>query len=116
MKGFSVQNGDVIVNKTDIEMVDGSELLRQKVELVIGTNKGEWEYDKDEGIDFRVLLCKNPDEDEIRAEIADALTRLDDTFSITEFSMNIADRHANISFKAVNGEGEEVGGSYTYGG
>lgn len=115
MKGFSVHNGDVVVDKT-IEMVDGYELLRQKVELVIGTNKGEWSYDVEEGIDFPVVLRKNPDADEIRATIEEALTRIDDTFAITEFGMTLKGREATISFRAVNGDGEEVGGEYTYGG
>ena len=114
MKGFSTYNGDVVVGKT-IEMSEGSELLRQKVELVIGTNKGEWGYDKEEGINFRVVLCKNPDKDEIRATIEEALKRIDDTFAVTEFAMTMKGRTADISFKAINGDGEEVGGEFTYG-
>lgn len=115
MKSFSTYNGDVVVGKT-IEMVDGSELLRQKVERVIGTNLGEWSYDEEEGIDFRVVLVKNPDEAEIRATIESALIRIDETFAITEFSLAMKGRVAAISFRAVNGDGLEVGGDYTYGG
>ena len=115
MKSFSTHNGDVIVGKT-IEMVDGTELLRQKVERVVGTNLGEWSYDKEEGIDFHAILIKNPDQDAIRATIEEALIRIDDTFTITEFSMTLKGRDATISFKAINGDGEEVGGEYTYGG
>jgi hypothetical protein len=115
MISFSTYNGDVVVGET-IEMVSDTELLRQKVARVVGTNQGEWTFDKEEGIDFRAILIKNPDKDEIRATIEAALARIDETLTITEFDMVIDRRVATISFKAVNGEGEEVGGGYTYGG
>lgn len=114
MKSFSTQNGDVVMGKT-IEIVSDTELLRQKVERVIGTNQGEWSYDEEEGINFRVVLCKNPDENEIRATIEQALTKIDETFTITEFELEMKGRAATITFRAVNGDGEEVGGEYTYG-
>ena len=116
MKGFSTHNGDVVINKTTIEMVSDSELLRQKVERVIGTNQGEWSYDTKEGINFKVVLCKNPDEGEIRATIEEALKRIDETFTITDFSLTMKGRIAEIHFKAANSNGEEVGGVYSYGG
>lgn len=115
MISFSTHKGDVVVDTT-IQMVEGDELLRQKVERVLGTNKGEWSYDEDEGIDFPAVLRKNPDEDEIRATIQDALTKIDETLTITEFSLSLRKREATIKFQAVNGEGVEVGGEYTYGG
>ena len=115
MKSFSTYDGDVVVGKT-IEMVEGSELLRQKIERVIGTNKGEWSYDADEGIDFGVVFRKNPDENEIRATIEEALVHIDETLTIAEFSMKMTGRTAEISFTVVNGDGEEIGGGYTYGG
>lgn len=115
MISFCTHNGDVVVGET-IEMVSDTELLRQKVARVIGTNLGEWIYDKEEGIDFRSILIKNPDKGEIRATIETALARIDDTLTMTDFDMTLKGRVATISFKAVNGEGEEVGGEYTYGG
>ena len=114
MKGFSTDDkGDVIVGKT-IEMVGGNELLRQTIQRVIGTNHGEWEFDAEEGIDFRVLLCKNPDKDEIRNEIEQALERIDETLTLTDFALSMDGRNAVISFSATNGNGEDVGGEYTY--
>ena len=115
MRSFSTRNGDVVVNKT-IELVSDEELLRQKVKRVIGTNLGEWKYDTLEGIDFSVLLTKNPDEDTIMETIQQALARIDETFTITSFEMEVVGRAAKIKFVAVNGNGEEVGGEYTYGG
>lgn len=115
MKSFSTHNGDVIVGNT-IEMVEDTELLRQKVERVLGTNQGEWSYDLDEGINFKTLLCKNPNSDEIRATIEQALNRIDETFAITDFKLIMKGRLAEIDFRAVNSDGEEVGGAFTYGG
>ena len=114
MKGFSTINGDVVVNK-DIEMADGAELLRQKIELVIGTNKGEWIYDTEEGIDFSTVICKNPDENEIRATIEEALSEIDETFTVTSLSVEIGEkRSATINLRAVNADGVEVKEVYTY--
>ena len=115
MKGFSMKDGDVMISDT-IEMADGSELVRQKIERVLGTNKGEWHYDKNEGIDFSVVLCKNPDKDEIRATIEQAITNIDETFVVTDFSMKLTGRSATITYSATNSDGEVIGGEYTYAG
>lgn len=115
MKSFSTHNGDVIIGNT-IEMVEDTELLRQKIKRVLGTNQGEWSYDPEEGINFKVVLCKNPDSNEIRATIEQALIRIDETFAITDFKLTLNGRSAEIDFRAVNSDGEEVGGAFTYGG
>jgi hypothetical protein len=113
-KGFKVVDGDVVVNRT-IEIVRDDELLRQTVELVIGTNQGEWSYDLLEGINRSVVLCKNYDEDEIRTTIEEAVRRIDDTLTLTDFTLEVdARRHATISFKLLKSDGEELGVTYTY--
>ena len=115
VKSFSTnEHGDVIVNSS-IEMVTDAELLRQKVQRVLGTNKGEWSYDTDEGIDFQAVLRKNPDKDEIRATIDEALVQIDDTFVITSFDLTMDGRKATVSFEAVNADGVKVMEGYTYG-
>lgn len=112
-KGFSMAEGDVIVTRT-IELVEDPELLRQKIERVIGTALGEWKYDTQEGIDRSVVLCKNPDANLIRATIEQALTHIDDTLTLTDFALVMEGRKATITFTAVDGEGVETGGTYTY--
>lgn len=115
-KGFQMVNGDAVVTNT-IEMVTDDEMLRQTIELVISTHQGEWVYDPLEGIDRGVVLCKNPDEDEIRATIEAAVLRVDDTLSVTDFSLKIDDRRrATIDFKILKPDGEELEVAYTYGG
>lgn len=113
MKGFSMKDGDVVIVNDTVEMTEGVELLRQKVERVVATNLGEWEFDTDEGIDYSVVFKKNPIDSEIRATIEAALLHIDPTFFMTKFSVEInKKRHAIITFTAVNGNGEEVGGVY----
>lgn len=41
-----------------IEMVEGAELTCQKIKTVLGTNKGEWFFDEEEGINFKNILGK----------------------------------------------------------
>ncbi|MBR5823720.1 MAG: DUF2634 domain-containing protein [Paludibacteraceae bacterium] len=113
MKSFSTKNGDVVIGKT-IEIVEGAELLRQKVERILGTNQGEWEYDTEEGIDFSVIFRKNYDKQEIRTTIEQALIRIDSTFIITKFDVATKGREATITLQAVNSNGVEVGGVYKY--
>lgn len=113
MKSFEMRNGDVVIEKT-IEIVEGAELLRQKVERVLGTNQGEWEYDTEEGIDFSVIFRKNYDKQEIRTTIEQALIRIDNTFIITKFDVATNGRVATITLQAVNSDGVKVGGVYNY--
>lgn len=113
-KGFLMIGGDAVVNRT-IEMTHGDELLRQTIELVIGTNQGEWRYDLLEGINRAVVLCKNPDSDEIRNTIEEAVLRVDDTLTLTDFALEVdAKRHATITFKLAKPTGEEIGVTYNY--
>ena len=58
MKGFELSNGDVVIKNGEIQMVSGAELTRQTVETVLGTNKGEWFFNVDEGITFSNILGK----------------------------------------------------------
>lgn len=116
MKGFRLDDkGDVIIRNGDIELVSGNELLRQTVQQVTGTNKGEWALNKDEGIDFHKILGKNQDEDVIRAELETAARLVDDTLSITSFSVSQENRHRTINYTMVNENGEEIGGEQDYG-
>lgn len=116
MRGFKLDStGDVVVSDGRIEMVDGNEFLRQTVEKVVGTNKGEWRFSEKEGIRFSEVLGKSPDEDSVRSEIASALERVDETFVIQSFTMIQVDRNLRIQFTATNDSGQTVGGEYEYG-
>lgn len=113
-KGFKVVGGDVVVNQT-IEIVQDDEHLRQTIELVIGTNQGEWRYDLQEGIERALLLCKGYDKDEIRNTIEKAVQRVDDTLALTNFTLEVdKKRHATVTFTLVKPDGDEKVVTYAY--
>ena len=81
MKGFAIdENGDIVIENNDIQLINGDDLIRQNVEKLIGTNKGEWFLNKNEGINFKTILKKNPNMDIVRNEILTALQSIDNTF------------------------------------
>lgn len=107
-KGFKVVDGDTVVDKT-IKLVQDDELLRQTIELVIGTNQGEWSYDLKEGIERALILRKGYDKDEIRGTIEAACLRVDDTLTLTDFDIEVDEkRHATITFTLVKPDGDEI--------
>ena len=96
-------------------MIDGNELLRQTVQSVIGTNKGEWVLNREEGITFSKILGKGNTETMIRFEIQNGLKQVDETFIVTSFEMSVVkDRRYKISFVAKNSTGEEISGTNYY--
>lgn len=58
MKGFMLTDGDLSITNGEIDIVTGSELTAQTINSVLSTNKGEWLFNKEEGIDFDVILGK----------------------------------------------------------
>lgn len=117
MNGFELdENGDVLIQNNQIQMINGDDLLRQTVKSVIGTNKGEWFLNEDEGITFENIKGKYIDEDIIKDEIEQGLSQIDESFSITEFSYEIDsnNRKLEISFSAVNDDGTVIDGENTY--
>lgn len=59
IKGFAVNDkGDVIIESGNIQMVYGSELTKQTIKTVLGTQKGEWFLNWEEGIDHNNILGK----------------------------------------------------------
>lgn len=58
MKGFKITNGDLSISNGEIDIIEGKELTAQTIGSVISTNKGEWIFNMEEGIDFDVILGK----------------------------------------------------------
>lgn len=109
MKDLQVDaRGDLVVTKNDLRFVSGKELTVQKARLVLSTNKGEWLLNADEGINFRAILVKNPNHDEILDTVRDGLRQIDETFEIVEHHFETVQRHLILTFKAVNDRGEEI--------
>jgi len=113
MKGFALDsNGDLMIKNNQIQMVNGNELIRQTIESVLKTNKGEWFLDTDEGITFDNILGKEKTEEIIRNEIEQGLSQVDSSFFIDDFSceLNNKTRKLTIKFIVKNENGETIEG------
>lgn len=59
MKGFALdEHGDVLIANGEIQMINGTDLTVQTVKTVLSTNKGEWTFNENEGINFHNILGK----------------------------------------------------------
>ena len=107
MKGFALdKNGDVKIEHGRIQMIDGNELLRQTCQTVIGTNRGEWPLNLEEGIDFALLRGKQIDYQAIQNELLAGLQQVDESFLIDSFAHEVtADRKLRIRFSATCNSG-----------
>ena len=106
MKDLKVDiNGDLVIDNDDLMYVSSEELMRQKIKLILSTNKTEWLFDKNQGIDFFAMLTKNPDRERIYNTILDGLTQVDENMIIEKFDITTKQRRMNIRFTARNGNG-----------
>ena len=108
MKSLALdETGDLLIENNTLQMVDGNELLRQKVQEVINTNKGEWFFDWEQGIDFSNILGKGVTEEAVMLEIEDGLRQVDENLSISNFSMEKKGRKLTVTFTATDTTTEE---------
>ena len=103
MKTFKLDHsGDVVITNNQIELVEGVELIAQTLRQVIGTNLGEWFGDEEEGVDFQVILTKNPNYDLIRDTINTAVNKVADSLNVAietdNFTFEAYERNLDISF------------------
>ena len=116
MKDFALDSvtGDVIIKskynkEKDIQYTsDDKNLTIQKIRMVLGTNKGEWKLNEDEGINFHVILTKNPSYDQILDTVQDGLHQIDETLRITSYSFETVKRKLLMKFTASNGKNEDI--------
>ena len=103
MKTFKLdQFGDVVITDGKIELVDGVALVAQTVRQVLNTNLGEWFGDTGEGIDYHVILTKNPNYDLIQDTINTAVQKVADTLGVEletdGFTFEVSGRNLTIAF------------------
>jgi hypothetical protein len=109
VKDFSLDdNGDIVIRNNDIQLISDKNLTIQKIRMILGTNKGEWLFNENEGINFGVMLVKNPNEDQILDTVLDGLRQVDETFNITAYSFKTIQRRLLLTFTATNENGEEI--------
>lgn len=88
-------------------MVEDNELKRQKIQEVINTNKGEWTFDVEQGINRSYLLGKNVDEGIEREEIEEGIQQVDENLTISDYSKEIVGRTSHITFTATSDSTDE---------
>lgn len=115
MRGFKLDHsGDVVIEHGVLRLTEGDELKRQTIESVLGTNKGEWFLDADEGVAFPEMLRKNPPDDVFRDNIVDALRQCDTELTLEELQLSRSERDQTVRFTARRTDGSTVAGGYTY--
>lgn len=117
MFGFRLdENGDLLVEDGVIRTISGDGLTAQTVQTLLGTNKGEWFLNGDEGLRFRTMLGKNVTEDMIQAQIEDGLRQVDESLHLEKFRADFdrRGRSAKVLFSARRADGTGISGEKTY--
>ena len=116
MRGLLLDaNNDIVICKKDnveekgkqIQIASDVELLTQKLLIALGTNKKEWFWNADLGINFDAIIRKNAKQEMIRTQIEDGIKQVDNRFYLSAFTVDIdkRTRTADINFTiAINGE------------
>lgn len=94
--------GDIVIDNNDLKYVEDADLVRQKVKLTLSTNKGEWLFNANEGIDFFAMLTKNPNEEQVYDTIIDGIRQVDENIIIQDYGSSITGRKLNIRFTALD--------------
>lgn len=115
MRGFMLdRNGDVVIEHGELRFTEGDDLKRQTIERVLGTNKGEWFLNSDEGVVFADMLCKNPPDEVFRDNVIDALGQCDAGLQLAELQLRRSGREVTVLFTACRADGQTLAGGYTY--
>lgn len=110
MKDFLLdESGDVVIKGNDIRYTaDSATLLAQKLRMVLSTNKGEWKFDTEEGINYRLILVKNPDYDQIISTIQDGIHQVDETLRLKSYNFKRDGRKLTIDLVISTQTNEEI--------
>jgi hypothetical protein len=103
-------NGDLVLENGDLALVSGGEELAQCCQITLGSNRGEWWFNPEAGLDFDVLLGKGIDEEMVHDAIREALLQEERIVSVDELIVTL-DRKARssvVSFTATGRDGETI--------
>ena len=115
MKGFALDpDGDVVIQKNKIVMINDKNLTAQTIRTILNTNKGEWFLNTEEGINFKNIFVKNPDYDTIKSEVAAGLVQVNEDLMLKSFKCELGkDRKLSLDFEATDGAEDIVYNSDT---
>ena len=107
MKGFLVDiYGDVVMEKKDIKLVYGTDLLIQKIRQVLSTNRGEWWLNPKEGIPMQKVLRKNPNLAMVRDYVRNAVSQVDPSLQMTRCDIMTEGRMLRITFSVSSADAD----------
>lgn len=111
MKSFALdENGDLLIEKGQIQMAYDAELTAQKLKSVFGTQKGEWFLNWEEGINRNEIFGKRRVEDDaIKAELQDGAYQVDENLTVDEVETDLDQktRELHIYCTVINSESGE---------
>lgn len=110
MIGLKLVNGDLVFEGADLAMVEDGAELAQEARIALQTNNGEWFLNTGAGIDHRVILQKQPDQDAIRAQLIQGLRQTGRIQTVDELKIdfNRTARTLGVQFTATGADGEAV--------
>lgn len=117
MKDLKLKDGDLVFEKGDLAFVEGSDELRQSVYIGLQTNRGEWFLNPEIGIRHAAFVGKNPNEEEMRAEIIRGAMQDERIQSVEDIRIDrdSQKRKLTATFRAVSASGESVEGEVNIG-
>lgn len=110
MRGFLLKNGDIVIGKPNtntilpngnqIMLIEGNDLIAQKIAIVLGMFAGEWFWNSSLGINYDFIIGKNITEDMIRSQIEVGIRQVSPNMYLDSFEIDInkSERTASITF------------------
>lgn len=109
MKSWKTNDsGDIIIGRKDIEQVEGKEEVLEQLRLIFKTNKGEWSFNPDYGLDYSHLIGKDIMEEVVQDEMRSGLVQCSEDLIMRtiDVEINRTTRNMSVQFKAESAEGE----------
>ena len=106
---LDTETGDLVINAAgDLEIVTGSDAVRQHLNLRLQFFRGEWFLDTRQGIPyFEEVLRKAPDLNVVQSLLREAIETTPGVLGISEFSLDYdgVTRTLSLDFRATTTDG-----------
>lgn len=115
MKDLKLKDGDLVLEKGDLVVLEGADELRQTLHIGMQTNQGEWFLNPEIGIRHAAFVGKAPNDEEMRAEIIRGAMQDERIQSVEDirFERDTRRRKFTATFRAVAASGESIDGEVT---
>lgn len=118
MQGFKIKNGDIVIgrksentispNGNQIQLIEGNELIAQKLLIALSTNIGECFWNESLGINYGFIIGKGITEDMLRSQIEVGIHQVDKNMFLSQFHAEFdkVKRTVKVSFTVENDNGK----------